>query len=104
MANLNLPERAIRKQIASAITLIVQIERFGDGTRRITKITELIGMEGDVITMQDLFVFDWQGLSTDGRSQVFSATGIRPRFADRLKKLGFNLPVNMFAPTSNRWK
>lgn len=85
MANLHLGEKAIRKQIASAITLVLQIARFSDGTRRLTHITEITGMEGDVISLQDLFVHKKRGVSADGRLvENFSATGIRPKFAERL--------------------
>jgi pilus assembly protein CpaF len=101
MASLNLPEKAVRKQIASAVTLILQVARFSDGTRRLTHVTEITGMEGDVISMQDLFVFEKRGVSSDGRVVgIFTATGIRPKFAERLKAGGFDLPSNMFEPTS----
>jgi pilus assembly protein CpaF len=101
MANLNLPEKAIRKQIASAVTLVLQVARFSDGTRRLTHIAEITGMEGDVISMQDLFVFERRGVSSDGRVVgFFAATGIRPNFAERLKARGIDLPPNMFEPTS----
>jgi pilus assembly protein CpaF len=101
MASLNLPEKAIRKQIVSAVTLILQVARFSDGTRRLTHVTEITGMEGDVISMQDLFVFEKRGVSSDGRVVgIFTATGIRPKFAERLKAGGFDLPSNMFEPTS----
>ena len=67
MANLNIPERAIRQQIASAVNLIVQVSRMADGTRKVTAISELTGMEGDVITMQDIFVFERTGIGPDGK-------------------------------------
>src|SRR4051794_18506496 len=85
MANLNLPEKAVRRQIASAVQLIVQISRFTDGSRRVTHVTEISGMEDDVVSMQDVFVFDKQGISPDGRVLgAFTATGVRPNFAERL--------------------
>jgi pilus assembly protein CpaF len=97
MANLNLPERAVRRQIASAIQLIVQISRFNDGTRRITYLTEITGMEEDVVSMQDVFVFEKHGVSPDGRViGAFTATGIRPKFAERLKASGINVPASWF--------
>jgi pilus assembly protein CpaF len=100
MANLNLPEKAIRKQIASAVTLVLQVARFSDGTRRLTHVAEITGMEGDVISMQDLFVFERRGVSSDGRVVgFFAATGIRPNFAERLRARGIDLPPNMFEPT-----
>jgi pilus assembly protein CpaF len=97
MANLSLPERAIRQQIASAIHLIVQITRQSDGTRRVTGITELTGMEGEVITMQELFVFEKTGLRQDGKvCGRFRATGIRPKCSERLAASGFRLAADMF--------
>jgi pilus assembly protein CpaF len=104
MANLNIAERAIRKQIVSAISLILQVTRFSDGTRRLTHITEVTGMEGEVISLQDLFLFERQGVSAEGRVVgAFVATGIRPKFSERLKESGFELPPNMFEQTSRRW-
>jgi pilus assembly protein CpaF len=97
MANLNLPEKAVRRQIASAIALVVQISRFNDGTRRLTHMTEITGMEEDVVSMQDVFVFERQGVSADGRILgAFTATGIRPKFAERLKASGINVPGSWF--------
>jgi pilus assembly protein CpaF len=105
MANLNLPERAIRKQIAAAVSLVLQIARFSDGTRRLTHVAEITGMEGDVISMQDLFVFEKQGVSSEGRVLgTFNSAGIRPKFAERLKAVGFDLPSGMFDQTSRHWK
>ena len=100
MANLSIPERAIRQQIASAINLIVQVTRQSDGTRRVTGITELTGMEGEVITMQDIFLFEKTGLRPDGKvCGRFRATGIRPKCSDRLAQSGFRLPADMFEHT-----
>jgi pilus assembly protein CpaF len=97
MANLNIAEKAIRRQIVSAISLVVQVARFSDGSRRLTHITEITGMESDVITMQDIFVFENQGVSSGGRTVGnFTATGIRPKFAERLKVAGFDLPSKIF--------
>jgi pilus assembly protein CpaF len=97
MANLNLPEKAVRRQMASAITLVVQISRFNDGTRRVTHLTEITGMEEDIVSMQDVFVFEKQGVSSDGRVLgTFTATGIRPKFADRLKASGIPVPASWF--------
>ena len=104
MANLNLPEKAIRKQIASAVTLVLQVSRFSDGTRRLTHITEITGMEDDVVSMQDVFVFEKHGVSPEGRTVgTFTATGIRPKFAEKLKASGIELPANMFEQTTRRW-
>jgi pilus assembly protein CpaF len=97
MANLNLPEQAVRRQIASAIQLIVQIARFNDGSRRVTHVTEISGMEDDVVSMQDIFVFDKQGISPDGRVVgTFAATGVRPNFSDRLNASGVNVLASWF--------
>jgi pilus assembly protein CpaF len=105
MANLNIAERAIRKQITSAVSLVLQVARFSDGTRRVTHITEVTGMEADVISLQDLFVFERQGVSPDGRTVgVFTATGVRPKFAERLKAAGLDLPANMFDQAGSRRK
>jgi pilus assembly protein CpaF len=100
MANLSIPERAIRQQIASAINLIVQVTRQADGTRRVTGVTEITGMEGDVITMQDIFLFEKTGVRPDGKvCGRFRATGIRPKCSDRLVASGFRLPADMFEHT-----
>jgi len=97
MANLNIPERAVRQQISSAVNLIVQVSRMADGTRKVVAVTELTGMEGDVITMQDLFLFERTGLGPDGRVRGrFRATGIRPKCSDRLASSGVHLPMEMF--------
>ena len=104
MANLNLPEKAVRKQIASAVTVVLQVSRFSDGSRRLTHITEITGMEDDVVSMQDVFVFEKHGVSPDGRTLgTFTATGIRPKFADKLKASGFDLPANMFEQSARLW-
>jgi len=105
MANLNLPEKAIRRQIASAVSLVLQTARFTDGTRRLTHITEITGMESDVVSMQDLFLFEKQGVSSDGRVLgTFHSTGIRPKFAERLKAAGLDLPSGMFDQTGRHSK
>jgi len=97
MASLQLPERAVRQQIASAVDLIVQISRLSDGTRRVTAISELTGMENDVITMQDIFVFERTGVSANGKViGRFRATGIRPKCSDRLAAAGRPLAAGMF--------
>lgn len=105
MANLNIAEKAIRRQIASAISLILQVARFSDGTRRLTHVTEVTGMEGEVVSLQDLFVFEKQGVTAEGRViGNFTATGIRPKFSEKLKAAGFDLPANMFDQTSKSWR
>jgi pilus assembly protein CpaF len=97
MANLNLPERAIRQQIASAITIVVQISRLSDGSRRVTHLTEITGMEEDTVSMQDIFVFEKRGISPQGRVLgTFAATGLRPKFAEKLTASGITVPTSMF--------
>jgi pilus assembly protein CpaF len=97
MANLNLPEKAVRRQIASAVQLIVQISRFTDGSRRVTHVTEISGMEDEVVSLQDVFVFDKQGISPDGRVLgAFAATGVRPNFAERLNASGISVLASWF--------
>jgi pilus assembly protein CpaF len=97
MANLNIPEKAIRQHVSSALDLVVQVARLSSGVRRVVAISEITGMEQDVITMQDIFVFDQQGLAPDGRvTGRFRATGIRPKCADKLAAAGWPLPVAMF--------
>ncbi|MBZ5650905.1 MAG: CpaF family protein [Acidobacteriia bacterium] len=97
MANLNIPERAMRHQIAAAIHAVVQVSRLSDGTRKVITIAEVTGMEGDVICMQDIFVFDRQGIDETGKVRgAFRANGIRPKFADRLATAGCRLRPALF--------
>jgi pilus assembly protein CpaF len=97
MANANMGVRSIRQQISSAVDLIVQIARFSDGARRVTAITECVGMEGELVTMQDIFVFDKTGLNESGRVLGrFRATGIRPKFYERLRSAGMQVPASVF--------
>ncbi|MDA1314011.1 MAG: CpaF family protein [Acidobacteria bacterium] len=97
MASSNLSVVSIRQQISSAVDLIVQTSRLSDGTRRVVCITEVGSMEGDVITLQDLFVFEKRGLSPEGRVQGrFAATGIRPRFHEKMLTAGIRLPADLF--------
>ncbi len=97
MSNLNLPEKALRQQIASAIALVIQISRLSDGTRRITYVTEITGMSGDVVAMQDIFVFEKLGIDVNGHVMGrFRATGVSPKFLERIKRAGINLPQNIF--------
>jgi pilus assembly protein CpaF len=99
MGNVNLPERAIRRQIASAVTLVLQVARFNDGSRRLTHVTEITGMEGEVVSMQDIFLFEKQGISAEGRVLgTFTATGIRPRFEEKMRAAGMALPATFFEP------
>ncbi len=97
MAGLNLPTTAVRHQISSAIDVVVQIARLSDGRRVTLTLSEIVGMEGDVITMQDIFVFERMGVSEDGEVLGrFRPTGIRPRFADRLRVAGIPLTMELF--------
>jgi pilus assembly protein CpaF len=97
MANLNLPERAIRQQIASAIHVIVQINRMPDGTRKVMSVTEVTGMEGPVITIQDLFVFNRQGIDPNGKVKgKFRPSGIRPKFSEKLLAAGISFNIETF--------
>jgi pilus assembly protein CpaF len=100
MANLNLPHKAARQQIASAITVVIQVLRLIDGRRKVVSIQEITGMEGEVITMQEIFAFKQTGLSPEGRVQgYFQASGVRPKFSDRLRSFGAVLPDSMFDPS-----
>ena len=98
MAGLDLPVRAIREQIASAIHLVIQIGRYTDGTRKISHVSEVSGIEGQVVTMQDLFRFEQRGVDSDGRVVgAFVGTGIRPKFTEKFEVAGINLPPDLFA-------
>jgi pilus assembly protein CpaF len=98
MAGLELPTRAIREQVASAIDVIVQLGRLRDGTRRVTSVTEVSGMEGEVVTLQELYAFDFHaGVGEDGRFLgTCRPTGLRPAFSERLADLGIALPGSIF--------
>jgi pilus assembly protein CpaF len=97
MGATHLPERAMRQQIASAIQLVVQQSRLSDGSRKVTSVSEITGMEGDVITMQEIFVFEKMGVTQDGKViGRFRATGVRPKCCERLKASGIHLPADMF--------
>jgi len=97
MADLNIPEKAIRQQVASALHVVVQLTRLSDGRRRVTAISEITGMEQGVITMQDIFLFERSGLSAEGRVEgQFRATGIRPKCAQLLSQAGFRLAGDLF--------
>jgi pilus assembly protein CpaF len=102
MAGFDLPVRAIREQMASAVDLIVQISRLRDGSRRVTHITEVQGMEGDIITLQDVFLFDWHaGVDENGKYKgTLKPTGVRPKFAEKLADQGIRLGPEVFNPNS----
>src|SRR6202167_1057020 len=97
MANLNIPERAVRYQIASAVHAVVQIARLSDGTRKVITISEITGMDGDFLAMQDIFVFERTGVDENGKVRgAFRATGVRPQFAERLASAGARLRPALF--------
>jgi pilus assembly protein CpaF len=97
MGNLNLNEKSVRQQIASAITIVVQATRLSDGTRKVTSISEITGMEENVISMQEIFSFERKGIGPDGRViGVFKPSRIRPKFLERLRVSGVVLPPTIF--------
>jgi pilus assembly protein CpaF len=98
MAGLELPVRAIREQVASALNLVIHINRLSDGSRRVTHVTEVVGMEGQTVTMQDIFLFQQTGVDTRGKVQGRTvSTGLRPKFVDRFEAAGIMLPPDIFA-------
>ncbi|MDP3037628.1 MAG: ATPase, T2SS/T4P/T4SS family, partial [Rhodocyclaceae bacterium] len=100
MAGLNLPPKTMRQQISSAIWVIVQVVRLPDGKRKVASIQEVTGMEGDVITMQEIYTFEQTGTAADGTvAGHFRATGIRPKFVERLRVFGVSLREDLFDPT-----
>ena len=100
MASLNIPDSAIRRQITSAMDVVIQVNRMSDGTRKVTSIAEITGMEGNVVTMQDIFVFRKRGIKETGEViGDFAATGIRPKFTERLVVAGVQVPISMFEAT-----
>jgi pilus assembly protein CpaF len=97
MANLNIPERAVRSQIAAAVHAVLQIARLSDGTRKVITISEITGMDGDIVAMQDIFSFDRSGIDGNGKVRgVFHASGVRPKFTDRLATAGARLRASLF--------
>jgi pilus assembly protein CpaF len=97
MADLNIPDKAVRQQVASALNVVIQINRMADGTRKVTSIAEVTGMEQDVITMQEIFSFTKSGLDQNGKMMgLFKASGIRPKCAEQLSTAGYPLPMDMF--------
>jgi pilus assembly protein CpaF len=93
---MDLPVRAIREQVSSAVDLIIQQERMRDGTRKVTTVTEVSGMEGDVITMTDIFVFEQTGMDNGKIVGRLRPTGLRPKFMDKIETAGINLPPSIF--------
>jgi pilus assembly protein CpaF len=100
MSGLSLPPKAMRYQISSALSVVVQIARLSDGTRKLMSLQEITGMEGEMITMQEIFLFERTGVDVEGRvTGRFRATGIRPKFINRLKSFGIKVREDMFEPT-----
>ncbi|HEU4800926.1 MAG TPA: CpaF family protein, partial [Gemmatimonadales bacterium] len=105
MASLDLPEKAMRQQIASAINVVIQASRLSDGARKLVSVQEVVGMEGDVITMQEIFTFERLGIGENDKVLGhFKATGIRPRFSDRLKSYGIDLGQLLFSNADQQKK
>ena len=103
MANVSLPDKAIRQQIASAFELVVQVSRLPDGSRKITSICEITGMEGPTVTMQDLFLFERHGYDEDMKVRGwFRPSGIRPKFTEKLLAAGIVLPPEMFEQRASK--
>jgi pilus assembly protein CpaF len=99
MSGIDIPARSARAQIASAIHVVVQVSRLSDGRRKLLSVSEITGMEGEVITMQEIFRFRQTGIGADGQVQGrFEATGIRPRFVDQFLAHGIKLPTSLFRP------
>jgi len=100
MGGMTLPPKAMRQQISSAIAVVIQVSRMTDGKRKLVSIQEITGMEGEIITMQEIFTYEKTGIAQDGTVLGhFRATGIRPKFMQRLKTFGVPLPDEMFDPT-----
>jgi pilus assembly protein CpaF len=101
MAGLNIPDRAIRHQITSAIHVVIQLARLSDGSRKMMNLNEIVGMEGEMITMQEIFSFELLGVTEDRRVKGnFATSGIRPKFMKRLEAMGIQLPLQVFQETS----
>ncbi len=100
MAGVSIPVRALRDYIASALDLVIHLARVSDGTRKIVRVTEVVGMEQDVVTTQDIFMFQQEGIDQDGRVQGFyRATGVRPKFTERLRQIGLHVSAEIFEPS-----
>jgi pilus assembly protein CpaF len=100
MSSVNLPEKALREQIASAVDVIVQLTRLSDGSRKLIEVSEITGMEGNVVTTQMIFSFEQKGVENGKVVGEFSASGVRPNFLDRLERYGFKVPNTYFLPVS----
>jgi pilus assembly protein CpaF len=97
MAGVNIPESAMREMMSTALDVVIQVARLSDGTRKVVSVSEIVGMESDVISMQEVFAFHKTGIGDRGVVQgEFRATGVRPRFAEKLKVAGISLPAEIF--------
>ncbi len=104
MSGINFPVKVMRAQIASAIDVVIQVERQEDGCRRVVSLQEIDGMEGDVITMSEMFVFERKGIDQDGKVLgKFRPTGVVPGFRKRLMQRGIELPIELFRPAGEQW-
>jgi pilus assembly protein CpaF len=100
MAGLQLPPKTMRQQITSALTVVVQVTRLTDGNRKLVSVQEITGMEGEVVNMQEIFTFRRKGIDADGRIKGhFCATGVRPKFSERLQAFGIHLPETLYDPS-----
>jgi pilus assembly protein CpaF len=100
MAGINLPERALREQVASALDVIVQLTRMSDGSRKVIEFAEVTGMEGNTITTQTIFKFEQRGVENGKVVGEFVATGVMPSFMERLERYGFRIPNSHFLPVA----
>jgi len=101
MTGIEIPAEFLRRYISSALNVVVQIARLVDGTRKIVSIQEITGMEGHVVTLQEIFTFEQMGIDSDGSVKgIFRACGIRPRFSEKLRRMGIMLPQGLFEPKS----
>jgi len=104
MSGMDLPVRAIREQVSSAVDLVIQQSRLKDGSRKITYLTEIQGMEGDTIVTQDIFRFEQTGMDDSGKILGrLKPTGIRPKFASKFAEYNITLPANTFTDTAKGW-
>jgi pilus assembly protein CpaF len=101
MAGLQLPTKTMRQQITSALSVVVQVSRLTDGRRKLISVQEITGMEGEVVNMQEIFTFRRKGVDKDGRIRGhFCATGVRPKFSERLQAYGIQLPETLYDPNT----
>jgi pilus assembly protein CpaF len=96
-----MPQRSVRNQLASAIDVVIQLSRLSDGRRKLVSFQEIAGMEGEIVTMQEIFKFDRRGIDEDGMViGELLPTGVRPKFAEKLRLGGYDLPAEMFEPNA----